>query len=515
MYKKGKLKVVLVLLFCGVLTFGTGLVGASTTSNPKYGGTLTVALTGTVETMDPQKSVMHPFNRSANFSMWEPLVRYVAGEQVYKPMLAESWEFTDPQTLILHLRPGVKFHDGTLFDSEDVKFTIERLQDPETAAPNAAFVAVVDEVITLDTNTVQLNLSEPYGGILTNLDIVVMLSKENPPRPDSSPVGTGPFQFVEWVPGDHLKLEKFPDYWQEGLPYLDGLIFKPIPDEQTRLANLEADAVQFLTEVTPEQIPRIQGNKSLQMIEGSPGTMLRVVIFVTDVPPMDNVLVRRAVAHCLNREGFVQTVLNGIGTPTENIYSPDNPYYNPDTARAHPYDLQMARTLFEEAGYPEQFPEEAYPLKVTVPAGNTVLEKVVVLLQSSLREAGIECKIEKYDVPTWLRLRESRPMLVTYYSYGGVDPSVVLSTNLLSPQKNLPHYANYELTQLMSEGYRTTDLELRKQVYYRIQEIIADEVPFSVIASLPAVGAATSYVEGLWLQPSWSNPIYHEVWLNK
>jgi ABC-type transport system substrate-binding protein len=106
-------------------------------------------------------------------------------------------------------------------------------------------------------------------------------------------------------------------------------------------------------------------------------------------------------------------------------------------------------------------------------------------------------------------------MLVTYYSYGGVDPSVVLSTNLLSPQKNLPHYVDYELTQLMSKGYRTTDFELRKQVYYRIQEIIADEVPFSVIASLPAVGAATSYVEGLWLQPSWSNPIYHEVWLNK
>jgi len=517
MYKKRAARWLLGLLFSGVLVsiLGIGVVAASATSIPKYGGTLTVALTGTVETMDPQKSVMAPVWRSVLFTVWEPLVRYVGGEQMYKPLLAESWEFTDSQTLVFHLRRGVKFHDGSEFDAEDVKFTIERMQDPETACPNAAFVEMIDEVIPVDRYTVQLRLSEPYGGILTNLDYVVMLSKESPPSPDSPPIGTGPFRFVEWVPGDHLTLERFPDYWQEGLPYLDRLIFKPIPDEQTRIANLEADVVQFLPEITPEQIPRIQQNKDLKIIEGSPGTMLRVLIFVTDVPPMDNLLVRRAVAHAIDREGFVEAVLYGIGTPSENIYSPTNPYCNPNTAHAHPYDLETARRLFEEAGYPEQFPEEAYPLRVTVPAGNTVLEKAAVLLQSSLRKIGIECKIEKYDVPTWLRLRESRPMLITYYSYAGVDPSIILSTNLLSPEKNLSHYYNDQLTQLMEEARKTVDFETRKQMYYRIQEIIADEVPFSVIASLPQVGAARSYVEGLWLLPSWSVPIYHEVWLNK
>lgn len=518
MYKRNLMKIfkiIAISLFC--FLFCTGIVfGENKEATPKQGGTLTVALASSLDTLDVQKSVMHPVTRSLRVSVFEALVRYIGGEEIYEPLLAESWEFKDNKTLVLNLRKDVKFHDGTTFDSEDVKFTIERMLDPETGCPNKAFVDTISEVVPLDKYTVQLNLSKSYGGILTNLDYVVMLSMESPPATDADPIGTGPFKFVEWVQGEHLILEKFDEYWQEDLPYLDKLVFKPMPDEMTRLANLESGIVQFIPEITPEQAPRIEGNKSLKIVEGSPGTMLRTAIFVTDVPPMNNILVRKAVAHCLNREAFVDSVLYGFGEPTENIYSPENPYYNPDTESVYAYDLQKSKELFDKAGYPEKFPEDAYPLIITVPAGNKVLEKAAILLQSSLREIDIEAKIEKYDVPTWLRLREKKPILFTYYSYGGVDPSIILSTNLISPEKNIPHYYNEKLSQLIDEGYSATDFEERKEIYYSIQKmLIKEEVPFSVIACLPQIGAISSNVKGIFFQKSWSNPIYEKVWLDK
>jgi|GEM_PF-5272149 len=503
---------------CTILALAVGMllvVGMfGLAAEPKYGGTLKVALWQAIDSLDPQGSVHLPFWHSALFSVWEPLIRYVAGEEVYQPLLAKSWEFKDDQTLVMHLQQGVEFHDGTTFNAQDVKFTVERMQDPDTAAPNARFVEMIGEVAVLDDYTVEFRLTKPYGGILTNLDFLVMLSSENPPSPDSDPVGTGPFQFVEWIPGDHLVLEAFDDYWQEGLPYLDELHFIIMPDVQTRLANLEADTIQYITDIAPEQVDRIEMNATLKLIEGLPN-MLNLTHFVTDVPPMDNILIRRAVAHCMDRQGYLEAVLNGVGTVSENIYSPANPYYNSLTEEMYPYDLERAKALFDAAGYPENFPEDAYPLRVTVPAGNVPLEKAAVLLQSSLRSIGIECEIEKYDLPTWLRLRETRPMIITYYSYGGVDPSVQLSTNLISPGGNLPHYYDEKFAQLIQEGYAATDFEVRKQVYYRIQEKIACDVPFAIWSFYPKVGAMRSYVEGIWMQPSWSCPVYHEAWLNK
>jgi len=509
-----KIKITLLLLFCFMFWIGAAS-GEALGATPKRGGTLTVALTATLETIDIQKSVMHPVARSVKAGVYEALVDYL-GEEKYEPVLAESWEFKDDQTLVLYLRNGVKFHDGTTFDSEDVIFTIERMLDPERAAPDRAYVSIISEIIPLDKYTVQLTLSDPYGGILSNLDHIRILSKESSSASDSNPIGTGPFKFVEWIQGEHLILEKFDDYWQEDLPYLDKLVFKPIPDEMTRLVNLDSDVIQLIPEISPEHAIRLEKNKNTKIITGSPGNELRTAIFATDVPPMNNVLVRKAVAHCLNRKAFVDSVLYGYGRPTENFYSPENAYYNPDTESVHPYNLQKAKELFNEAGYPEKFPKDAYPLIMTIPAGNMVTEKAAVLLQSSLSEINIEAKIEKYDVPTWLRIRETKPMLFTYYTSGELDPSITLATNLTSQKKNICHYYNEELEQLISKGYSTINYEERRKVYYRIQELlIKEDVPFSVIACLPQLGVVSSYVEGFYFRKSQGTPVYTKTWLDK
>lgn len=503
------------LLLAFLVTVSFVGVLAECASMPKYGGTLTVALSASVDTMDPQASVMFPFCQSVNFCIWERLVEYVGGEQQHKAMLAESWEFPDSTTLVLHLRQGVKFHDGTILDAKDVKFTIERLKDPATNAPNAAYAAVIERVVAVDNYTVRLELSQPYGGILTNLDMIVVLSAESPPDPDKPPVGTGPFQYDEWVPGDHLSLKSFPNYWQAGLPYLDGVYFVPIPDEQTRLANLEAGTIDVLPDMSPEQLPRIEANSDLQVVKGVQENTMLVDILVTDVPPMDNQLVRRAIAHCIDREAFVNSVLRGLGVPTENFYSPLNIYYYHETARGHRYNLERAKELFDEAGYPEDFPPEASPLGISIQVGSTLAETAAVLLQSSLREIGIEAKIESADIPTWWDIRQLQPIFITFYTAGGVDPSLQLSTNLTSQACNNSKYYNAGLAKLIEAGYSEMDIEKRKEIYNAIQALIAWEVPFSVVAAYPTVGAARGWVMDLKFMAAESHPIYHGVWLDK
>jgi len=480
---------------------------------PKYGGRLVIALAGSPDTLDPHKTVMTTAGRIIQRHVYEFLCTVT--EDGIEPELAVSWEFVDDYTLRMYLRKGVKFHDGSAFDAEDVAYSIQRMKDPETASPNRAFVDPIESVVVLEPYVVDLKLSVPYIGLLQNLHNVMIISKESTTDLDRHPVGTGPFMFVEWVPGDHVTLRKFDGYWDPKLPYLDELVFKIMPDEQTRLMNLAADTIQVIPEITPDLIPAVETNPDLVTLRG-PEVTFRVAIFVTTNPPMDNVLVRTAVAHCIDRWAYIDSVLHGYGTDNQNIYATVNPYFNPNTANAHPYDLTKARELFEEAGYPEDFPPEAYPLVVCVPAGNVLLERAAVLLQSSLREIGIECRIERYDVPTWLQVREKRHIIITYYMYGGaIDPSVILGTNLLSPAKNLPHYYNDEFIELTKRGLETTDVEKRKEIYRKIQEILARDVPFSIIAWLPQVAVHQSYVKGIVLNATNGYPIYRTAWIDR
>lgn len=500
-----------ILMICLALLACSALVSAA----PKRGGTLKVALWGDIETLDATKTPQVPVADSIRWTIWETLVRYVGGEELYQPMLAESWEWTEPSTIVFHLRHGVKFHNGTPFTSADVKFSIERMKDPANALANANYVKVVSEVVALDDYTVQFKLSSPYAGLLTNLDYVLIVSKANPPTSSGTPIGTGPFKFVEWIPGDHLTIERFADYWNPELPYLDRIIFTPIPDEQTRIANLESDAVQLADDISLAQLARVGSNPNLAVYTGPIGSKLIAALFVTDIPPMNNLLVRRAIAYCIDRAGFVSTAFSGHGTVTENIYSPQNPYYNPVTETVYSYNLEQARALFKQAGYPEKFPPEASPIVITIPTGNTAFENAAVILQSSLREAGVRCEVEKYDMSAWVSVRETKQIIITLYSYGGVDPSIVLATNLISPTKNNCHYYDGQLTNLINAAVGIQDLNLRKIAYNDLQGILSYECPFSVVAAYELRHAAQTYLKGVQISQSLSQPYYAEMWLDK
>src|SRR4051794_7068237 len=202
---------------------------------PKKGGMLRIGLSTEAVTMDPHLSGSK-IDRQIYHNIYEPLVMLDNKLQI-KPSLAESWTQPDPKTLIFKLRQGVKFHDGTDFDAEAVKFNFDRMQDPATKSVRTGEIANVQNAEVVDKNTVKLNLKKPDAALLATLTdragmiISPAAVKKFGPDIQRNPVGTGPFQFVEWLKDDHLSAKKFDAYWDKNAgPYLDGLRYRPIPD---------------------------------------------------------------------------------------------------------------------------------------------------------------------------------------------------------------------------------------------------------------------------------------------
>ncbi len=282
---------------------------------PQRGGTLVYAIRGEAGELDPAQVTTGMTMFYGQF-MFNTLLEIDSAGQV-RPGLAESWSYPDPKTLVLNLRKGVKFHDGTDFNAEAVKFNIGRMignpaTDPYQAGPQygRTLLADVKSVDVIDNYTVKFNLGTPQAALLGNLTInaaAAMFSPTAVKKWDKDtvnhPVGTGPFEFVEWVKGDHLTVKRFDGYWRKDeygdqLPYLDGVIVKPIPDTSVALTNLRTGNVDMINELEPAQIPLLEADKNLKTAQWG-GNALYVML-KNALPPFENKALRQAVAWAID-----------------------------------------------------------------------------------------------------------------------------------------------------------------------------------------------------------------------
>jgi peptide/nickel transport system substrate-binding protein len=465
---------------------------------PTPGGTLNVGVVGELKVLDPHITTLAVYATTLRFTIFETLVE-ADDDGNYIGSLAESWELADDgMSLTLNLAQGAMFHNGKEFTSDDVAFTVTRVKDPELASQFAPQLANVESVETPDEYTAILQFTAPTPAILDYLLNVQIVTEQDIDAIGEKPVGTGPFEFVEWALNDHITLRKFADYRQEGLPYLDEVVFRPIPDSDTRLTNLQAGSVDLIEQPAPKDAERIEGDETLQLIVTPPTSKYDNFSINTQDPLMSNPKVRQAMSFAFDRESYVRDILYGFGAPAVCVFPATNWAF--DAAICDPYltfDLEKAAQLLEEAGHPGGQGLEG--IDIMGPLGYPELKAAAVLLQANLAAIGINATVSELEPAGWIDRLVTEPnyqLSTNSYGYGDVDPSTFFTRDSISPGTNVQLFENEEYARLVQEGASTVDEDERKQIYAQILQIMMDEMPGFLIAHKQDLFAAKNTVHG-------------------
>lgn len=470
------------LLAAFVLTFALSMVGVPGLSQTS-GGTLTVAL---MAEPDGLNLILTPAAASLQIVMYninEPLLRYSADRSI-QPLLATSYEVEDKGDetyYTFYLRSGVTFHNGAAFTASDVKYTFDSLLDPENVSPNASVFSFVKQVEAIDPLTVRFiteGAGSPLIGYLASAKgtgIIPFGSSMNDLR--TNPIGTGPFVFKEWTPGDHITLVRNENYWQPGVPYLEEVVCKFIPDQAASLAALRAGDVDLVDRMVGESALQIEDDPNLKIVSG-PQNLVQILAMNDARPPFDNVLVRRAICYAINREEIIKaTNLKAEwGSPVGSHMTPISPYYV-DLVGRYPYNPEKARALLEQAGHPDGFSTTIYlpqPYEFHIRTGQIIADQ--------LRQIGVDCKLEIVEWGQWLdRVYKQWDYDMTVIADDvAIEPAASFSKGFERAQEDGSsayywQYTNYFLRELLDQGRKTSDLEKRRIIYAMVQTLISDD----------------------------------------
>ena len=348
--KPGKCLGLLIVAGAALLATATGAA-----DEPQRGGTLQVGIQGDVTTMDPHMSTA-AVDRDVYYQIYSGLVALDPNLNIV-PELAEKWETPNPLTYVFHLRRGVKFHDGTDFNAEVVKWNVERMLDPATGSIRRSELGSVKSVAVLDSHTVRFDLKEPDAALLATLTdrAGLMVSKaavEKYGRDYArNPIGTGPFQLAEWVKDDHLRLRRSPAYWRTGAPYLDEIVYKPIPDHTVKLTALRTGTLDIIDELPPKDVAPLKAYQKLKVVE-TPGLGYRRIELNSSRPPFNNKLLRQAVAWAVNREAIHRAVFFGTGAVAQGPIPPRSWAYEAIPGYGNVPTSQKRSRSWSKAGSP-------------------------------------------------------------------------------------------------------------------------------------------------------------------
>jgi peptide/nickel transport system substrate-binding protein len=429
------------------------------------------------------------------------------------PELAEGWTIDDEgRTYRFALRQDVRWHDGVPFTSADVKFTFEEALLKYHSRTRAALEGVIERIDTPDAHTVVFRLARPYGPLLQRLDVVEasiiprhqydghdLLSGE----PTRSPIGTGPFRFVSYAPADRLVLERNPDYFREGLPGIDRLVFRILPSLATAVAALERGDVDFLSSVPGPDIVRLRARPDIAVVpspRGSGGSLCQDVLIPNlSRAPLDDVRVRRAIAHAIDRDFIAERVYFGQGRPATGPITHLLAWaYTPDV-RQYPHDPDEANRLLDAAGRPRGRDGVRFRMTFTHASHHQRLGQA---LREQLRTVSITLDLRALDFNAAVdQVFVKKTFDLGLASFcNGADPDigvrrVYVSSNIGPyPFSNGAGYRNARIDELFDEATRHAERIRRRPVYVELQRILAEDVPyFWLIDSEPLRAHRTAF----------------------
>lgn len=454
---------------------------------------ITVAIQLEPPNLDPTGGAAQAIDSVLYSNVFEGLTRFMADGSVV-PGLAESWEISDDgREYTFTLRDGATFHDGTVFDAEDVKFTLDRARaDDSTNAQKVLFDGIT-QVEVIDPLTVKVTLDGPNGSFLFNLawGDAVMVAPESIEDIASNPVGTGPFKFDNWVQGDRIEMSRYEDYWGEA-PALTQATFRFISDPTAAFASVMAEDVDaFVGFPAPENLPQFAADPRFQVLEGS--TEGETILAMNNgQEPFDNVVVRQAVAHAIDRQAIIDGAMFGIGTPIGTHFAPHNPDYV-DLLDLSPHDPEKARDLLAEAGYADGF---TTTLKLPPPS---YARRGGEIIASQLRAVGIETEITNVEWAQWLdEVFGQKDFGLTIVSH--TEP---MDIGIYADPDYYFQYGTEEMVNLMGELRGTTDPAVRSEILKEAQTIIAEDYVNAYLFELAIATVAKAGLQGLWVdQPT-------------
>ena len=474
----------------------------------KRGGILKVTSFGTHTTLDPPFQLTQP-DIIVTIHTYDNLVQ-IMPDLTLKPMLATSWEPNDDLTsYTFNLRKGVKFHHGKEFKAEDVVATFDRLLDPELDSPARSSLAVIQNIEILDDHKVRFDLDGPNAFFPESLSLYqgrIVPSDIDPARFALEEFGTGAFMISEHVPGERTVMVRNPDYWDEGLPYLDGITYLTIPAAATRAEALKSGDIDFILAIEDKIAVTLEAHPETTVLETASPTYLGMYMNMT-VEPFDNVLVRKALQAATDREAIRQSALLGKGSvANDHPIAPNDPHFASQHAPPA-YDTDLAKSLLEQAGYTDGIDLTLF----TSSAGAPMVEYAVALKESAA-PAGIRINIK--EVPEedfWSKVWLAEPFATMWWN--GRPPDAALSVTTLSDAAwNEAQYKNPALDALVRQARGERDLADRQATYAEIQRILIDDVPRVIAVFKPVLNGARTDVRGIEAHPlNW--PIFHEGWL--
>jgi peptide/nickel transport system substrate-binding protein len=495
----------------------TAATQAASAGPVKMGGTLKTAIGNENLTLDPLTSG-YVSERQLYYNMYDSLVAIDTSLKII-PNLAESWDTPDPTTYIFHLRQGVKFHDGTDFNADAVKFNLDRYLNDKTSR-RAGEISFIQSTDVVDPYTVKVTLKQPFSPFLANLvdRAGMMLSPKaiQAGGQDFSrkPVGagTGAFRFVEWVQNDHMTMDRNPNYWKKDasgnqLPYLDKIIWHPITDSTVLLANLKTGDIDASYYVAPKDVAGLKGSTDV-ILEMAPGLSFDAFEFNTQKEPFNKKELRQAVAEAIDRDQISKTVYFG----TELVgYGPLPPSSWAYDASLKPYSASVdkAKQYMAAGGMPNGFTFE-YKLASGSPVGQQLLQ----LVKDQVAKAGITLNITQLDSTVVSTDAQNGNFQATGYGWSGrIDPDGNIYNFLhtgggLSDTK----YSNPQVDDLLDKARATSDQAQRKGFYQQAVKMLADDAPMAWWGFAPSYYIHRPNVQNVQLYADYIMRL-HAAWL--